>query len=661
MTIQKVAPLGEELVRRGICTQASVDRALTLQKAERDKGNKIALGRILVKIGATDERTINQVVEQQRAKSVKPINSTEELHSRFGEITVHDTAFDGTELVTNGAREHIVVGLSEDQKPVIFLSTESRNEHVSDIKKTIALVKKAFPKSQYNHEHITPPVKVSAGMIEIIRDSKTQVSRSDKDFTDAERAFRRIIFDAYERDTSDIHFYRMQGRCTVKYRIHGSIRQVEEMSAENADTIISVGFDSLGEGGTQTGWDKKKAQRRRIRMPVNEHVTLDLRYEHQPGDNGSYHCVIRLLANDQREINTVKKLTSLGFSAKQEKLVKGALMRSSGATLIAGPTGSGKSTTIGQLIKWMYKANDGDINILTVEAPIERELPAFQASVSDDDEAGEKEYAQAIKGTLRRDPDFLMVGEIRDPHSAAAVVNGVQSGHPLISTVHAQSAIEIVERMAGPGMKVPPQTLGSPSFISALIYQMLLPQLDDHTKIELRSAEQMEKYLDKDLVHRLMQVAENLDEATICVRNRESVDNPEGTSGMTVCAEVIIPDEVMLKHFRNLEIAEARRHWRNQGKRSRQNRDLDNQVVGMSAQDHAIQKMLRGMIDPRDVEAYFGFLTMQSIMDDGIIEEDEAQDLFSDDDTQDESDASLFEEDPMMVTGAADHEPATTN
>jgi type II secretory ATPase GspE/PulE/Tfp pilus assembly ATPase PilB-like protein len=239
---------------------------------------------------------------------------------------------------------------------------------------------------------------------------------------------------------------------------------------------------------------------------------------------------------------------------------------------------------------------------------------------------------------LRRDPDFLLVGEIRDKASAAAMVNGVQTGHPVMTTVHAQSAVEIVERMAGPGMDVPPQTLGSPNFISALCYQMLLPRLDDASKVRV-TKDNMHELLGPDLTTRILEVCPNVDQANIHIRGNSNPEYPLGIAGMTICAEVISPDYKMREHFRRLEITEALAHWRKSGEQHRrqQGKRLDNQVVGFSALDHAIFKMLEGMIDPRDVEYKFGMINMQNIMRDGVFEEDEAGELFSYTDHQQEA------------------------
>lgn len=628
--------LGQTLVERELITEKQLSDALNYQQQLKEKGHTKRLGEILVRMELVDQRLIESIVARQKQKAVQEISSNDQLHRQFGEITVYEVNPDtGESLVNAQCRDHIMVCLAGNKKPMVLATQYARKNMLNYVKATTRTVGELFDWNKSALEHVRQPVLVSPGLISIIRAGERGTNESGGGFTETETAFKRVIMDAYEKGATDVHFYRWEKICQIKYRIRGSNQLQREENATQADAMIATGFQSLGEGGENLAWDQNIKQRRRIPVQYDENISLDLRYEHAPGDTNTYHAAVRILDNDDRLINQAVPLEKLGFTRQQARVMRGAISKASGMTIIAGPTNSGKSTTMAQLVKWVNHRSEGNSNILTVEAPIERRLPAFQTSVSDnDDSAAANEYAEAIKSTLRRDPDFLMIGEIRDPNSASAVVSGVQSGHPILTTTHAQSAIEIVERMAGPGMQVPAQTLGSPSFISALCYQMLLPCLNDETKIQITKGN-IREYLESDLVLRILEVVPDIDEANLCIRN-PTPENPDGYSGQTICAEVIMPDEVMLAHFRRLEITEARQHWRRQGEdRHHTRKNLDEQMVGLSAQDHAIAKMIRGEIDPRDVESYFGFLTMQKILADGVIEESEAHQLFSDDDSSD--------------------------
>ena len=419
-----------------------------------------------------------------------------------------------------------------------------------------------------------------------------------------ETEFENLIKKAYEAKAVDLHFLRKADVCRVRFRVFGAMRDYTEWDVQRADDIISVGFTSFGRGGKYSHWKKNIRQRIRLKIRYSQHITLDCRYEHSPGDDGAYHACIRILANDRREVSKPIDLTALGFTHAQREALEAAASSASGMVLLSGPTGSGKSTTMAGLIKYINR-ND-DVNILTVESPIERELPAFQTSVSDDDDADPLEFAQAVKSCLRRDPDCLALGEIRDMQSAQAAATGVQTGHILLSSVHAQSALEIVERLTSPALGLPAETISSPNFLRILSFQVLMPRLADDIKIRLTS-ENAHKYLEASELSRLLAKVPDLDSANVCVRG-QSEEYPEGISQMTICAEVVEPDSAMRSFFRSLDLGSAIEHLKRLRKQY-VDLPLHQRCIGLSAAEHALEKMKSGILDPRDVEAYFGHLS----------------------------------------------------
>ena len=621
--------LGHILTEEFGVQEGTLKKALMLQNRMRqEKGQEVPLGKILVRKGIISQDTLKRALEKQKQSSRTTRNriykTTAELEAVFGVITpVLKNRLSDEAFVTNPAADHIMVAESRDGKPLVIMSEKGNSTYINDLVRVTKEVADLYKEN--DKKAAIEKVKVTQEVVAVYLE---RVTGGDKevDISNEMKEFENLIKAAYEQDASDVHFFRSQNVCRIRFRVWGALRDYQDWDTEKTDRIVSVGF-GMGKGGKDSHWKAEIRQRIRIQIPYNAHITLDCRYEHAPGDDGAYHACIRLMANDKRKINEKIDLEKLGFTRGQTKLLQGCATKSSGMVVLSGPTGSGKSTTLAALVKLLNE--DDDCNILTVESPIERELPAFQTSVNENDGADPAEFANSIKSTLRRDPDVLMVGEIRDHMSAEAAASGVQTGHMLLTTVHAQSAIEIVERLASPALRIPHETIGSPSFISALVFQMLLPKLDDKTKIRITN-ENIRDYLDVDLITRLQRVVPDIDSRNICVRGT-SPENPEGIAGMTICSEVISPDFQMRSHFRKLELTEALQHWRKSGvTESRSNGDpLVERVVGFTAQDHAIQKMIAGIIDPRDVESYFGLMSMQGILDDGQFEESEATDLFA--------------------------------
>jgi type II secretory ATPase GspE/PulE/Tfp pilus assembly ATPase PilB-like protein len=605
--------LGAILVDQGAVSEETITKALTFQRKKQKEGVNAQLGDILLHSGKISRKQLDQALRNQKAQKAGTveIKSKYELELELGRMFYKATDSQNNRFVEAGSAKQILVAEDESGKPYILHTVQGKKSHINAFLKTQSKVEKSFQDSAQKPGHIL----VTQNLIEIFLASQTETEEAEEDQTDAEERFETILRDGFEAGASDIHFFRNEDNCMVRFRIYGNIRTYDEMPALSADRLISVGFSSFGQGGNNIYWKKETKQRIRMRFVYSENITVAGRYEHSPGDDGQYHSCIRLMPDDRRERTKEIDFQKLGFTKAQTRLLKSASSKASGLVCFAGPTGSGKSTTMAGLVKWLNR-ND-DTVILTVESPIERPLPAFQTSVSDDDKADSKEFADAIKSTLRRDPDLLMVGEVRDSYSAEAAVSGVQTGHMLLTSIHAQSAIEIVERMSSSALKIPTQTIGSPSFISALVFQMLLPKLDEQSRIRLTTSN-IAEHLDAEEADRVMQVVPNLDEMNVCVRGSRP-EYPEGIAGRTICAEVMSPTQAMRSHFQKLELNEALQSWRKAAEKDR-GKPLDERCAGLAALDHGFEKMKLGIIDPRDLEAYFGLLSPEDLDIDPDIE-----------------------------------------
>jgi type II secretory ATPase GspE/PulE/Tfp pilus assembly ATPase PilB-like protein len=597
--------LGAILVEQGAISEETIKKALAFQKRKKDEGRSVTLGEILLHNGKISRKQLDKALQTQKMQNQANavIKSKTELELDHGRLYLKQTDAQGNRLVDQSSSKHILVVENDSGDPFILHTEQGKKSHINAFLKTQEKLEKAYQDKSIKPTHVL----VSANLIEIMA-AQGKNDGSEEDQTDLENRFEKILREGFEAGASDVHFFRYEDNCLVRFRIYGNIRTYDEMPAQMADDLISVGFSSFGSGGSNVYWKKEVKQRIRMRFTYSEHITVAGRYEHSPGDDGQYHACIRLMPDDRRERTKEIDFLKLGFTKAQTRTLKGGASKASGLVCFSGPTGSGKSTTMAGLVKWLNK--DDDTVILTVESPIERPLPAFQTSVSDDDDADPKEFADAIKSTLRRDPDALMVGEIRDSYSSEAAVSGVQTGHMLLTSIHAQSAIEIVERMSSSALKIPTQTIGSPSFISVLVFQMLLPKLDEQSRIRVTS-QNIHDLLSEEEAERVLAVVPNLDAANICIRGSRP-EYPEGISGMTICAEVLNPDQIMRTHFQRLELNEALKRWKELGEKDR-GKPLDERCAGFNSLDHAYEKMKLGLIDPRDVEAYFGLLSPDEI------------------------------------------------
>jgi general secretion pathway protein E len=604
--------LGEILVDQGLITKDTLRLGLAHQKQLNKTSTKqYSLGDLLVHNKKITQEQLLAALATQRSKQHVEFRAKNELEEIYGVLSYQRApAGDSERFVESEYEANILVAESQDEgRPFILVTRTFQETMFNTVLLVRARVRKAYTEDDGKASNIIT-LNATKDVLTLYRHDSTVLPEANEanDKTDLELEFENLVKKAYESKAVDLHFFRRVDNCRVRLRVWGAMRDHEDWEPKKADDILSVGFSSFGKGGLYSHWKSDEGQRLRMQIVYSQYITLDCRYEHAPGDDGAYHACIRILANDRRDIRKLINFRHLGFTSAQTRAMEAAASGASGMVILAGPTGSGKSTTLAGIVKYINR-ND-DVNILTVESPIERELPAFQTAVSDDDGADPKEFARAIKSTLRRDPDVLMVGEIRDDMSASAAATGVQTGHTLLTTVHAQSGIEIVERLSSPALALPSQTIGSPSFLAILIFQMLLPVLDDATKIKLTSSN-IDKYLAIDVKSRLLSLVPNIDTANIYVRGKSSAA-PEGVSGMTICAEVVVPDETMRRMFRKMQLAEALEHWMELGRIENEGLPLDDRIIGLRASSHAVGKMLQGMIDPRDIEVAFGHINLLS-------------------------------------------------
>ncbi|WP_434627790.1 ATPase, T2SS/T4P/T4SS family [Chromobacterium sp. CV08] len=195
---------------------------------------------------------------------------------------------------------------------------------------------------------------------------------------------------------------------------------------------------------------------------------------------------------------------------------------------------------------------------------------------------------------LRGDPDKVMGGEIRDAETGSFAKAMTQTGHQVLSTVHASSGFGIIPRLSDEEIGIPIDSLAAPDFLTALVYQKLVPVLCPACCLPAAEV------LDDDY---LMTIASlGLDVGAIKV---EGPGCPQcrhlGTKGQTVVAEVCEVTEEMLPMIRDGRFWEAEKYWR-----AKSNGRLhDPRMLGKTAMEHAIYKMSLGLLDPRDVESAF--------------------------------------------------------
>ena len=261
--------------------------------------------------------------------------------------------------------------------------------------------------------------------------SLSSIARDDNPVV---RLVNSMLFDALQSRASDIHVETTPEGLVIKYRIDGVLQSMGKAAgldmAEQALSRIKVLSElDIGERRVpQDGRFKMKIQGREV----------DFRVSIMPSIHGE-DAVLRILDKSQRGESL--SLENLGLASDTIARIRVLASEPYGMLLVTGPTGSGKSTT---LYAALSETNTGEKKIITIEDPVEYELPGV-LQIPVNDKKG-LTFARGLRSILRHDPDTILVGEIRDGETAGIAVQAALTGHLVMSSVHANSAFSVLER-----------------------------------------------------------------------------------------------------------------------------------------------------------------------------------------------------------------------
>jgi type II secretory ATPase GspE/PulE/Tfp pilus assembly ATPase PilB-like protein len=242
----------------------------------------------------------------------------------------------------------------------------------------------------------------------------------------------------YLNKASDIHLEPQRHKMLIRLRIDGVMHNAGELPPDLLELVI-MRIKILSKMRTD---EHRAAQDGKFQFAVDKE-TIDVRVSIVPVTNGE-NVVMRLLSAEARRLT----LDDLGLSPPELKIVKRALKNPHGMILITGPTGSGKTTTIYELLKIL---NTEEVHIATIEDPVEYDLEGIsQIQVN---ARTNLTFAKGLRAIVRQDPDIIMVGEIRDQETAGIAVNSAMTGHLVLSTLHANDAATTLPRLLDMGIE----------------------------------------------------------------------------------------------------------------------------------------------------------------------------------------------------------------
>ena len=321
-----------------------------------------------------------------------------------------------------------------------------------------AAINRAYDRATHHAEAAVAELEENQNLSDVAQ----SLENEPKDLLDAEgdeapiiRLVNSLMSQAIKSRASDIHIEPFERDMCVRFRIDGDLYEIIKPPKRYQSTItarvkIMAGLNIA---------EKRLPQDGRIRIKVAG-KDVDIRVSTVPTSHGE-RVVMRLLDRS----SVLKDLTDLGFSRRDYDVMSGLIKKPYGIILVTGPTGSGKTTT---LYACLSKINAPDLNILTIEDPVEYQLQGIgQVHVNPKIDLT---FANGLRSFLRQDPDVIMVGEIRDRETAEIAIQASLTGHLVMSTVHTNDAAGAVTRLVD--MQVEPFLVAS-SLIGVLAQRLV--------------------------------------------------------------------------------------------------------------------------------------------------------------------------------------------
>ncbi|MEI6511485.1 MAG: GspE/PulE family protein [Candidatus Uhrbacteria bacterium] len=252
------------------------------------------------------------------------------------------------------------------------------------------------------------------------------------------KLFDMIMVFAHMSRASDVHLEPWKEHSQIRLRVDGILHDEFELGPALYVQIVAR-LKILTEMRTD---EHRSPQDGRFKYtsPIGD---VDVRVSILPTSFGEK-VVLRLLSSQSHKLS----LDQLGFSPDDLRRIEKAIRKPWGMILATGPTGSGKTTSIYAILEILNKR---EVNIATIEDPVEFEIPGVNQSQVD--HVAKLTFASGLRSLLRQDPDILMVGEIRDQETAKIAVNAALTGHKLLSTLHTNDAVTSVARLIDMGVE----------------------------------------------------------------------------------------------------------------------------------------------------------------------------------------------------------------
>ena len=434
------APLGQLLLRRGVLSQEQLDSALEQQ---RTCDERKLIGEVLVEMGLADDAIILETLAE--AYGIPFASDTARLADpKVIEVLPRDFLEEHGVLPMFLVRGVLTVAVSEPANLYLLEEIERRTGHRTQIVAATADDIEAAHKSYLPAANVFVIDEIYEDIDDhdfaVIEQDATELADLEEDAGHGPvvKLVNFLIYSAVQDGASDIHIEPDDHALRVRYRVDGKlyekIQPPYKMQQAIASRIKIMANLDISE--------------RRLPQDGDFNVMMDgrpidLRVSTMPSKYGEI-VVLRIIDSKNNRLS----LDSLGFNEQMLIDWKKVVEQPNGVVLVTGPTGSGKSTT---LYSVLAQLDTDEINVATIEDPIEAQIKGINQSQIN--ERAGFTFSSALRSMLRQDPDVLMVGEVRDPDTAAIVSQAALTGHLVFSTLHTNDSISAITRLINLGIE----------------------------------------------------------------------------------------------------------------------------------------------------------------------------------------------------------------
>ena len=404
MDVRRRQPMGVELVKRGIVNEEAIEEALTYQREHPNQ----KIGDILYILGLAEPKTLIEAIGE--------ILGTKGILLNSESIKINLTDYISLDIAQKN--KAVPFEVSSGKIKVCFANTVNNRamETIRMLFLNKGLVMESYVTFENDIEKYLRSLEGEAGKagIEVADQGGTITSLVDS-----------IIKTGMVKRASDIHIEPLENEVRVRYRIDGELVTAATIDKEKQTQIIGrlKAISNMHQ-------EKQESQDGRILL----YDDYNIRVSSQPNVYGEK-FVLRLLKKNA----DIKQIFDLGFPGDEKTLNKSVNKRNS-ITIIAAPTGEGKTTTLYSIIDYL---NRPEINITTIEDPVEIRIPGLNQIEIDK----KSTFSSALRTVLRQDPDVILVGELRDRETAEIAIQAGQTGHYVLSTIHTIDSIEVINRL----------------------------------------------------------------------------------------------------------------------------------------------------------------------------------------------------------------------